>query len=157
VRNEKHSTHYNWQDRRRSEGGCTDCRKNKAKEGRTRCEDCLSKRNSAEKRKRQNPAYREKVAETKKKHKNNLKRKVIELLGGKCACCSESIYEFLTLDHIVGDGAQHRRELKHFAFGTGLYSRLLKDLELLKRFQILCWNCNCSIGIHGFCPHKGSL
>ena len=29
----------------------------------------------------------------------------------KCQCCGENHYEFLTIDHINGDGAKHRREI----------------------------------------------
>ena len=38
--------------------------------------------------------------------------KVIAYYGGKCACCGESAFEFLTIDHINNNGSMHRKELK---------------------------------------------
>lgn len=32
--------------------------------------------------------------------------------------------------------------------------RLWKRLKCLFGFhEVLCWNCNCAIGIKGYCPH----
>jgi len=66
----------------------------------------------------------------------------------KCACCGSTYTEFLTLDHINGDGAQHRRELK----GRRVY-RWVKAHDYPSGFQVLCMNCNFAKGMFGFCPH----
>jgi hypothetical protein len=68
--------------------------------------------------------------------------------GKKCACCGETIYEFLTIDHINGDGNKHRREIK-----TDIYRWLIKN-NYPSGYQILCYNCNCSKGFYGICPHQ---
>lgn|SRR5678815_1543951 len=73
----------------------------------------------------------------------------------KCACCGEATEQFLTIDHINGDGAAHRRDIaqgRHPGAGN-LYWWLRKN-DFPPGFQVLCFNCNCAIGIHGTCPHK---
>lgn len=67
----------------------------------------------------------------------------------RCACCHESTYEFLTLDHIKGDGAEHRRQL-----GTNNVFRLLKRQGYPPGLQVLCWNCNMAKGKGLVCPHQ---
>lgn len=69
-----------------------------------------------------------------------------------CACCGESHIEFLTVDHIKGRGREHRRKT---ASGISFYKWLRKNnfpdnLDL----RILCYNCNCSLGHLGYCPHN---
>lgn len=75
---------------------------------------------------------------------------VMEAYGGAhCACCGESTYEFLTIDHIDNDGAKHRA-----AIGSHLYRWLIEN-DFPEGFQVLCMNCNW--GKHrngGICPHK---
>lgn len=69
----------------------------------------------------------------------------------KCACCGEKIYEFLTIDHINGDGAQHRKKIK--GSGSKIYYWLVQN-NYPKGFQVLCMNCNWASRISGICPHK---
>jgi len=54
----------------------------------------------------------------------------------QCACCGESEVDFLGIDHIDGDGAQHRREVRPSA----IYRSLIK-LHFPSGIQILCHNC----------------
>jgi len=81
----------------------------------------------------------------------SLKMETIRAYGGECECCGDTQPEFLTLDHINGGGRAHREEV-----GRGS-----KDLYLwLKRnnypdiIRVLCYNCNCSLGHRGYCPHE---
>jgi hypothetical protein len=69
-----------------------------------------------------------------------------------CVCCGEGTLEFLTLDHINGDGAAVRRENPTFV-GIGLYRRL-RQQGWPKGFQTLCCNCNSALGFFGYCPHQ---
>lgn len=69
--------------------------------------------------------------------------------GGKCACCEEKNYKFLTFDHIEGNGNLHRREIK-----VRVMHRWMKRNNFPKGFQILCYNCNCAKGHYGICPHE---
>jgi hypothetical protein len=43
-----------------------------------------------------------------------------------CACCGESLIGFLTLDHINGDGAQHRKAL-------GIHGGDIRSMATLKK------------------------
>jgi hypothetical protein len=87
-----------------------------------------------------------------------LREEVIAHYGGRCTCCGETTYEFLTLDHVNNDGGK-QRELLRQMLGRGTqfsYSsaNLAKKLDYPDYFQILCWNCNCAKAHHGICPHQ---
>jgi predicted restriction endonuclease len=89
----------------------------------------------------------------KAKDRNAKKRTlVLEAYGGRCICCGESEPKFLTIDHISGGGraSGSRRS------GTNLYTRLINE-NFPEGYQILCWNCNCSKGHKGGCPHQGYI
>ncbi len=88
--------------------------------------------------------------QAKVRHKR-IKKECLEAYGGKCACCGESTFEFLTMDHINNNGAQHRKEIKT----SNIYAWLRRTGYTAEGFRVLCWNCNCSRGFLGFCPHKG--
>jgi hypothetical protein len=68
-----------------------------------------------------------------------------------CACCGESEYDFLSIDHIQGGGTKQRKEQR--AIGQELYYWLKKN-EYPEGFQVLCYNCNCAKGFYGMCPHE---
>jgi len=68
----------------------------------------------------------------------------------KCECCSVDHLEFLQLDHINGDGADHRRQMKTYSIYLWLRTHQYPDLQL----RILCSSCNHSIGAYGYCPHN---
>lgn len=85
-----------------------------------------------------------------KKRRLQLRKKVIEKYGGKCACCSESTYEFLQIDHIDKNGKQHRLEIGR---GMKLHRDMLKN-DTRYRVRILCGNCHNAITAHGVCPHE---
>ncbi|MCJ7767582.1 hypothetical protein MUP79_04250 [Candidatus Bathyarchaeota archaeon] len=65
-----------------------------------------------------------------------------------CACCGESEWEFLVLDHVNGGGTAHRKEIG----GTIWY--WLRARSYPDGFQVLCWNCNAAKAYHGECPHE---
>jgi hypothetical protein len=80
----------------------------------------------------------------------------------KCSCngCTETHIEFLTIDHIGGGGSKHRRELsspgrqnQRSPGGLAFYY-WLRNNNYPEGFRVLCWNCNCSRGLHGYCPHE---
>src|SRR5438094_2571359 len=45
-----------------------------------------------------------------------LRAAAIEHYGKVCACCGESTYEFLCIDHINGGGNRQRKQYVHFQF-----------------------------------------
>jgi len=85
------------------------------------------------------------------------KLKVISHYGGKCYCCQESIIDLLTIDHINGKGAKHRKELgngKTNYCGEKFYSWLVKQ-GLPSGYQTACFSCNAGRHINGgVCPHQ---
>ncbi len=68
----------------------------------------------------------------------------------KCACCTETQYEFLCLDHVNGGGKAQRRTIG--LSGRSVYAWVVKN-QYPEGFRVLCYNCNFSIGAHGVCAH----
>ena len=76
--------------------------------------------------------------------------------GRVCACCGEDNPIFLTLDHMNGDGAEHRRSIGGRS-GYNLHRHVVVN-GFPSGFQILCYNCNCGRAKNnGVCPHKESV
>ncbi len=73
---------------------------------------------------------------------------VLEHYGGCCACCGESRFEFLAIDHIEGNGNKHRKET------TSHMARWIVKNNFPNGFRILCHNCNQALGVYGYCPHS---
>lgn len=77
-----------------------------------------------------------------------------------CKCCGEDEILFLQIDHINGDGADHRRKLKeeigYYPGGNGLPYWLKKN-GYPEGFQILCANCNLGKRTGLDCPHKTAV
>lgn len=80
-----------------------------------------------------------------------LKQEIIDAYGGKCECCGEITFEFLTIDHINGDGAEHRRQIG--GKGRRLYAAIKAEGFPKDRYRLLCFNCNIALGFYGYCPH----
>jgi hypothetical protein len=80
----------------------------------------------------------------------NLKQKILDNYGSKCACCSIDVWQFLTIDHVNNDGAEERKKLQR----TSIYGFLVKNNYPKDRYQILCMNCNYCKGHNGICAHK---
>lgn len=76
-------------------------------------------------------------------------RRVLEAFGAVCVCCGEREMGFLTIDHIHGGGTRERKQK-----GTkgSLYGRVWRQGCPRDKYRILCFNCNCSIGILGRRP-----
>lgn len=100
---------------------------------------------------RERRATRPELYERERQRKQQVKRLVLEHYSGgacQCACCGESHFEFLSLDHINNDGAAHRREVKGH-----VYPWIVKN-NFPGGFRVLCINCNFSLGKFGYCPHQ---
>lgn len=90
-----------------------------------------------------------------KRWREKVRRQALVHYGGDppaCACCGEKVYEFLTIDHVDGNGAQERRRQGHRG-GIQQYSWLRRE-GYPPGYQVLCWNCNCAVGLYGSCPHQ---
>ena len=99
--------------------------------------------------------YREQIIE--RTIKNNRARyrdrrlNCIEHYGNKCGCCGETRIEFLSIDHINGNGLKHRKELA--IKNMNIFEYLTKN-NYPEGFRVLCHNCNQSFGHYGYCPHQ---
>ena len=87
---------------------------------------------------------------------DNLRKKIYDHYGRVCACCGETEETFLTIGHIGGWGAQHRKQLKCGRGGGTMH--LWRDI-IRKGFprdiQIECANCNFGASRNGgVCKHK---
>lgn len=83
---------------------------------------------------------------------HNLRKLVLAMYGGKCACCGEKHETFLALDHVNGGGQKHR----HSRGGNyGVYKDALLANDPTE-FRVLCHNCNFAIYQCGLCPHDFS-
>lgn len=116
------------------------------------CKECIKKSRK--------DYYNRDIEKLRKKGRDDRKKEKLALInayGGKCVCCGESQWEFLTIDHINNDGAEHRRRLgkgiKSKGSTTMVWRYLRKNGYPKGEFQLLCFNCNCAKGFFGYCPH----
>lgn len=76
--------------------------------------------------------------------KNRLKTEIMShYCGGdlKCKNCPVKDLDILTIDHVNGDGAEHRREIGIAGGGGYPMYQWLKKNGLPEGFQVLCYNC----------------
>jgi hypothetical protein len=100
------------------------------------------------------PLFRE--TQNKKTNERHNRRRILVLenyCGGKphCQCCGENHIEFLSLDHVNGNGNKHRKEI-----GTGGDALLRYAVRngFPPDLQVLCSNCNMAKSHYGECPHQ---
>jgi hypothetical protein len=131
----------------RKDTHCIICKKNQISTG-SYCLSC-----SAGIQRKWREKNRERSRSSALEYHRRIKREVLEHYGGippRCACCDEKEYAFLSLDHMNGDGARHRKELN--LYGLAIY-RWVKRNNFPKDFQVLCFNCNLAKQHVGKCPH----
>lgn len=81
--------------------------------------------------------FRAKTREHHRKKYLELKRAVLERLGGKCNQCGESRVPVLQIDHVHGNGCAERRAV------SSAFRFLRKVLtDETGSYQLLCCNCN---------------
>jgi hypothetical protein len=82
-----------------------------------------------------------------------LRAEIFRHYGEVCACCGTS--EDLTIDHVQGNGGEHRRALGYVAAGMQFY-RWLRRNGFPDGYQTLCRRCNRSKGSSERCrlPHR---
>jgi hypothetical protein len=113
------------------------------------------KEHKEEKKEYNREYYREHGKEMKewnKEYRDKLRLQVLSHYSPelKCQCCGESHVEFLTIDHINNDGAEHKREIGGDPY---LMNWLIKN-NYPEGFQVLCYNCNLCKGFYEECYHK---
>jgi hypothetical protein len=115
---------------RRAKNQCTVCGVDLSVDESIRCKKCNDIHVEASKR---------------KWHRD--REKVLDHYGAKCACCGETTYEFLEVDHINGDGKRHRRLVGMHMMSWIIRHKFPTDLRKL------CANCNRGIANYKICPH----
>jgi hypothetical protein len=138
--------------RLRSSGLCFDCNNPSATPV---CSTCKKIRNQV-----YWDRYRERQLVYGKERRKKLKLSAFNAYGGaECKCCGERTVEFLSIDHIDGNGSEHRRKIASGENGSPK-SQAVKFYEWLRAnsyppgFQVLCMNCNFAKGHFGKCPHQ---
>ena len=81
-----------------------------------------------------------------------LRREMIAAYGYICKCCGESEPRFLTIEHKLKDGADHRKFLK--GGPDAVYRDLKRRGWPQDYYSLLCMNCNWSERNCEPCPHK---
>jgi hypothetical protein len=77
---------------------------------------------------------------------------VIERYGGQCAFCGSDQYEYLTMDHVNGNGNAHRAQLPDSLVAFLYASDFRPDL-----YRVLCWNCHMALTLFGVEPGGSPL
>lgn len=86
-----------------------------------------------------------------KRYRKNLRIETINAYGGRCVCCGEGTWQFLTIDHPKGDGQRDREPHRKI---TGQFYAWLKKQGYPKGYyQVLCMNCNW-VRRYDICPHE---
>lgn len=95
----------------------------------------------------------EKRAQSAREYNLRLKALVHKEYGNFCVCCGETEESFLTIDHINGNGAEHRKTVRP---GPQLYRQMQSEGFPKDKYQLLCMNCNWSKGPKpdGKCIHQ---
>lgn len=84
-------------------------------------------------RRKMNPAF---DRDKQQRYKENLRKQVIEFLGGKCCKCGYSDWRALQVDHINGGGTQLNKQVSW----SKRYRLILSGGST--EIQLLCANCN---------------
>ena len=95
--------------------------------------------------------YADKNRQRGRDYHRRLREEVLAVYGNACACCGETHFEFLAIDHINGGGAEQRRKNGR---GNSFYN-WLKNNDYPEGFRVLCHNCNMALGLWHKCPHEG--
>ncbi len=113
-------------------------------------ENKIRRKETFKKKNPTNPEYNKLASQ---KYRQKLKSLVINKYGGKCVCCGEEELEFLSIDHINQNGAEHRRSLSR---GGGDVYRSIRDEGFIENeYRVMCFNCNWSAYRgNGTCIHK---
>jgi hypothetical protein len=93
-------------------------------------------------------ANKDRAAENHRQWRRKLRLETFAAYGDKCNCCTESSWEFLSIDHMEGGGARLKER------GLEFYSKLKKLGFPKDKYRLLCHNCNQSRGSYGYCPHE---
>lgn len=97
--------------------------------------------------------YYEKNNAWRKARRIEMRKKIVAGYGGKCVCCGESEWKFLTLDHPKGDGQVDRAKYRNSI--DQIYGYVIR-LNFPPDYQLLCMNCNW-VRRYDVCPHQSKV
>jgi hypothetical protein len=80
-----------------------------------------------------------------------LKLEFLEAFDHRCSCCGEMHPDFLSLDHVQDDGAEHRRKNVNC---QQIMRQARREGWDKTKWDCLCMNCNFAKGHYGGCPHR---
>jgi hypothetical protein len=86
---------------------------------------------------------RDKYLINNKNRYQEIKEEVFSYYGGKCNICGQRDHSLLSLDHLEGNGRQHRKSILRIDSGTGFHKWVCKNKP--NNLRLLCYNCNCRI------------
>lgn len=115
------------------------------------CKKCVNERTA-----RYQKEHRAEYAAYCRAYARRQKEAVIAAYGGVCACCGTTNPEFLSIDHVNGGGTARRRAGLEGG-GSMLYAKLRREGYPQEGYRLLCFNCNSSFGLYGYCPHQNEL
>ncbi len=75
-------------------------------------------------------------------------------MGIFAVAVGEKRIQFLTIDHVEGEGNIQRKALFGYNVGGVHMYRWLKRNNYPNGFQVLCMNCNWATRYRNICPHK---
>jgi hypothetical protein len=102
--------------------------------------------------------HKERILKQHKERRASIKLRVLTHYGGNpphCQCKGcyyldhDCPTQFLTIDHINNDGAEHRKQIGEHT----IYHWLIKH-NFPEGYQVLCMNCNWAKRLNGVCPHE---
>ena len=93
------------------------------------------------------PRQQVQFRKTRRDWARRLREEAIAHYGGKCACCGERAFEFLSFDHNGG-----RKKIN-----TGNMAWWLRKNNYPKGFRVLCHNCRAARELYGYCPHDEKI
>jgi hypothetical protein len=88
-----------------------------------------------------------------KKYRDKIRNLMLQKYSNgdiQCKCCKIKDIRCLTFHHVRGGGAQEKVREKYSSLSIYLYKNNISLFDI----EILCQNCNKSIGHYGYCPHK---
>lgn len=91
--------------------------------------------------------------ESRRRVKAASKQAVFAMYGGCCSCCGDDHIEFMTIDHIDGNGKVERAVVNPKGVAGEFYRRLAQE-PARDDLRILCYNCHMAKDFYGRCPHE---
>jgi hypothetical protein len=92
-----------------------------------------------EARRRWRALYPEERRAARRRYRQNVRRRVFRHYGTRCACCGAT--DALTIDHVNGNGSEHRAKLGAKGVGEHFYHWLVVN-GFPPGFQTMCEPCN---------------